>query len=171
MPDPDVPLYLPRPWLWLVRVLAMIAAVLLGALMVMTVTDIVARSLGLFSVYGIIELGRGTLLLIGCFGQAYVFAMRGHIVVDLISAAFPLAVSRVLDRVALVLAAVGLALLAWYMAQGGWDMHRSGERTETLLLSPLLTRLPAAAGLLVSAVTAVLLAVLDPPAMETVRDA
>lgn len=149
---------LPRPWAMLVLGLGLIAAAFLSALMVLTVFDIVVRASGLYSVYGIIELSRATLLLVGCFGQAYVFSRNAHIVVDFFTAAFPASVAAWLDRLSLVLAAVGLALLAWYMAHGAWEMHRSGERTETLHLSPMLARVPGAFGLLVSSITAILLA-------------
>ena len=157
---------LPRPWAKLVLLLGLIAAAFLAALMVLTVVDIVARSTGIFSVYGIIELSRATLLLVGCFGQAYVFSRQAHIVVDFFSAAFPQSVAVGLDRLSLVLAAIGLALLAWYMAHGAWEMHQTGERTETLQLSPLIARVPAAFGLLVSSVTAILLALAPPGARQ-----
>jgi len=149
---------LPRAWANLILALALIASAFLAVLMGLTVLDIVARSTGLFSVYGIIELSRATLLLVGCFGQAYVFARQAHIVVDFFTAAFPASVAAWLDRLSLVLAAVGLALLAWYMGHGAWEMHQSGERTETLHLSPMIARMPGAFGLLISSITAILMA-------------
>ena len=152
----DKPIDLPPFWLNLTWFMGLVAGVLLMVLMVLVVVDIIARSFGLFSVYGIIELSRATLLLVACLGQAWVFAMRGHIVVDLLTAAFPPGITRYLDAIGYLLAGVGAAAVGYYMIQGGWEMHQVGERSETLQLSPLVFRLPAAFGLFVSSVTALM---------------
>lgn len=155
---PEMFPYLPVPLQWVIRIMAGISGAFLMLLTLVTMTDIFARSLGLFSIYGVIELSRGTLLLIACLGQPWVFASRGHIVVDLMTSGLPLPATRSLDAVGYFLAGLGLLVLAWYMSVGGWEMHMSGERSETLHLSPLLFRVPATVGLLVAALTAIIVA-------------
>ena len=127
-------------------------------MMVLVVVDIAARTIGLFSIYGIIELNRSTLLLVACLGQAWVFAVRGHIVVDLVTSGLPDDVVKYLNALGYFVAGLGAAFIAWYMVLGGWEMHQVGERSETLNLSPLVFRIPAALGLLVSTVTAFMVA-------------
>lgn len=155
---PDIMSRLPRSLQFVIRLMALIAGGFLLLLTVLTVVDIAARYIGLFSIYGIIEVSQGTLLLIACFGQPWVFATQGHIVVDLLTSWLPQGATRALDAAGYLLAGLGLLLLAWYFAVGGWEMHLTGERTQTLGLSPLVFRVPAAFGLLVSAISAIFVA-------------
>ncbi|MCI5074895.1 TRAP transporter small permease subunit [Oricola sp.] len=149
---------LPRSLQIVIRVMALIAGGFLLLLTALTVIDITARSIGLFSIYGIIEVSQGTLLLIACFGQPWVFATQGHIVVDLLTSWLPARAARTLDAVGYFLAGLALLVLGWYVAVGGWEMHAVGERSQTLGLSPLLFRIPAALGLFVSAISAIFVA-------------
>ncbi|MEQ8449007.1 MAG: TRAP transporter small permease [Nitratireductor sp.] len=154
----DIMSSLPRSLQIVIRVMALIAGAFLLLLMALTVIDITARSIGLFSIYGIIEVSQGTLLLIACFGQPWVFATHGHIVVDLLSSWLPARTTRLLDAAGYFFAGLALLVLGWYVALGGWEMHQVGERSQTLGLSPLLFRLPAAFGLFVSAISAIVVA-------------
>jgi TRAP-type C4-dicarboxylate transport system permease small subunit len=156
--EQEFPEDLPLIWQRLTQALGLIAGLLLLVLMVLVVIDIAARSAGLFSIYGIIELSRSTLLLVACLGQAWVFAVRGHIVVDLVTSGLPDGVVKYLNAFGYVVAGLGAAFIAWYMVLGGWEMHQVGERSETLHLSPLVFRIPAAFGLVVSSVTALMVA-------------
>ena len=155
----DILSQLPKSLQIVIRAMALFAGALLLLLTAITVIDIIARSIGLFSIYGIIEISQGTLLLIACFGQPWVFATRGHIVVDLLTSWLPASTAHWLDAAGYFLAGLALLVLGWYIAVGGWEMHATGERSQTLALSPLVVRVPAAIGLVVSAISAVFVAV------------
>jgi TRAP-type C4-dicarboxylate transport system permease small subunit len=75
-----------------------LAGVTLVVLMLVTVVDIAARHLGLFTVRGIIEISTMAVVMIGFLALPYSFVLGGHIVVDLATLYFPPNVNRAIDK-------------------------------------------------------------------------
>jgi TRAP-type C4-dicarboxylate transport system permease small subunit len=146
---------LPPAWRKATVILAAFGAVALFVMMLVTLVDIVGRSLGLINIQGVIELSRIMVVLIGFFGLARCFSIDGHIVVDLFTQGMSRRKCRVLDAFWIVVSAVFLGIVLYYVLLSGVELHDSGERSENLGWSPLVFHLAAVIGGAIGCVTAV----------------
>jgi TRAP-type C4-dicarboxylate transport system permease small subunit len=146
---------LPRFLSRLDRVLAVIAGAALVYMMSMTVLDIIGRTLGIFTIHSGVEQTELMMVAIGFLGLALCLRVGGNIVVDVATQHLPVRINRLIDRFWLLTTAVTLAVLAWLVLRNGFELHASGQRTELLGISPLLSHLVAAAGMAVAVIVAV----------------
>lgn len=124
-----------------------IAGIALVFLMAITVLDIVARNLGLFSLRGTVELSTMAVVLIGFLALPYSFRLGGHIVVDLATTRVKARTNARIDALWLVLAAVLLAGVAWLMWGATLKSYRSNDLSLDLQLPMLVFWLPASVGM------------------------
>lgn len=91
-----------------------LAALLIGVIVVMVCYDVIGRNLGLKSLPWIVEVTEYTLPLVTLLAAPWLLYRAEHVRLDLLNNTLPPAALRVLDRLA---AAVGLAVCAvivWY---------------------------------------------------------
>ncbi|MBI1201331.1 MAG: TRAP transporter small permease subunit [Rhodopseudomonas sp.] len=138
--------------------LALLAGAALLYMMMLTVTDIVGRSFGLFTINSGIEQSELLMVVVCFFGLARCVQLEGHIVVDVATGHLPDRVNRLIDAFwHLVMAAV-VALLGYLVMSNGIALDRTGSATELLHLTPLIGHSIAAIGLGVTMVLALSLA-------------
>ena len=89
-----------------------VAGATLVVLMLITVTDIVARRVGIASVRGIVEISTMAVVLIAFLALANSFILGGHIVVDLATGHLSERTNRRIDAIWLAVAALCLTLIA-----------------------------------------------------------
>lgn len=142
----------------LAYILALIASAALLYMMMLTVTDIVARSLGLFTIDSGVEQSE-LLMVVVCFlGLARCVQLEGNIVVDVATGHLPDSINRLIDAFwHLVMAAV-VALLGYLVLRNGIALDKSGRATELLHISPLVGHSIAAMGMGVTMLLALSLA-------------
>ena len=121
------------------------AAVCIAAMMLLTVADVALRTFFNRPLHGTFELIE--LLLAGAFFFALpaAFLRDEHIVVDVIDARAPKAVSM-LKRVAGAIAFVLLFVLTWQGARAAYDTWSFGDVTMDLSLPRILYWIPVLAG-------------------------
>jgi TRAP-type C4-dicarboxylate transport system permease small subunit len=134
------------------------ASVPLAAMMLLTVADVVGRSVFARPIHGTYELVELLLTCTFFLALPAVFLRDGHVLVDVIDTRLPRAVPW-LKRIALVVAAVMLGIIAWR----GWLFARNslefGDVTSDLSLPLILYWIPLLAGIGGAAVAAVGMAV------------
>jgi TRAP-type C4-dicarboxylate transport system permease small subunit len=127
---------------------AIIAGLALLYMMSITVLDIVGRSLGLFTVGSGVEQTELMMVTLGFLGLARCLKVEGNIVVDVATAHLPKSVNARIDGFWLVVTALVLALLAWLVGRNGLRLDESGQRSELLGLSPLVSHSIAVIGMI-----------------------
>lgn len=117
----------------------------IAAMMLLTVADVVLRTLFNRPLHGTFELVE--LLLAGAFFLALPasFLRDDHIVVDVVDRAAPRAV-RSLRRIAGAIAVLLLAVLTWQGARAAYDTWTFGDVTMDLSLPRILYWIPVLAG-------------------------
>jgi len=124
-----------------------------------TVTDIAMRSVSNVGVPGTVDLMQLAVMWSALLSIPAAFLNDEHVAIDLFTKKLPARVQHALRLIALLLAAAALALLAWYGAQQAWREHMGGDSTQTLGLPFGLYWFPLLAGLGISALACVALAV------------
>ena len=122
--------------LWISRVMAAVAAVTLGVMMMVTVIDVCGRYFFLSPLTGAFELVGILLVVAGSFGMGYCQLNRGNIRINVIFDKLPLKVRLVLDIVAYIICITTVVMICW---QGSLRMYdyvfkELGGVTETLAL-------------------------------------
>lgn len=149
-------------WTALVKLdllLVVIAGIALLYMMSITVLDIVGRSLGLFTIGSGVEQTELTMVTLGFLGLARCLKAEGNIVVDVATSHLPKAINARIDAFWLVVTALVLALLAWLVWNNGIKLDGSGQRSELLGLSPLVTHSIAVIGMIAAIIVALMTAV------------
>lgn len=147
--------------------LAALASLSTIAIMIAITVDVVVRNLGGRSVPGLLEMSESALVATVFLGLAYAGATNAHVAVDLLTAALPKAVARVLIGISWV---VAIAVSAWFLVA---TFDRAIQSTETNELRQGLIDWPVwparwlivigFAAFLIVAVINVILVVLDKP--------
>lgn len=116
-------------------------------LMTVTVADIIARNLGLFTVRGVVELSTMAVVLIGFLALAYSFKLGGHIVVDLATMRLSARVNRRIDAFWLRVAGLCLGFVAVLMWNATFKSYRANDLSLDLQLPMVVFWLPASIGM------------------------
>ncbi|MHC5655546.1 TRAP transporter small permease [Stappia sp. ICDLI1TA098] len=111
------------------RVLHVLAALILLAMMLVTFVDVIGRYLFNAPLPGAFELTEVLLALVIFVGLPIVTARRDHVTVDLVTARLPRLPRAVLARLALAATAVILAILAWRLGISARDFSAYGDAT------------------------------------------
>lgn len=124
-----------------------LAGATLVALMIITVTDIIARRAGLFSVRGIVEISTMAVVLIAFLALANSFILGGHIVVDLATNHLSERTNRRIDAAWLAVAAACLSLIAYLMWHSTVKNYQDGAISLDLQVPMVIFWLPATVGM------------------------
>lgn len=138
----------------LARILSDIAGVVLVGMMLITVYDIFARSLGFGSFEPVVELTTMGVVVVASFGIAITTIRGGHVIIDLFTRNNKLSTNRYLDAFWLVFMGLMLALMAGLSLQEGVLLHGYGTVTEILNWSVLAYYAPPVLGWAVAALVA-----------------
>jgi TRAP-type C4-dicarboxylate transport system permease small subunit len=122
--------------LWISRIMAAIAAITLGVMMMITVIDVCGRYFFLAPLKGAFELIGIFLVVAGAFGMGYCQLQDGNIRINVIFDRFPLKGRIILDIIAYVICLVALILICWQGTLRMYDymFKELGSVTETLSL-------------------------------------
>ena len=137
---------------------AVIAGIALLYMMSITVLDIIGRSLGLFTIAAGVEQTELMMVTLGFLGLARCLKVEGNIVVDVATSHLPKTVNARIDAFWLVVTALVLALLAYLVWNSGVSADRSGQRSELLGLSPLVSHTIAVVGMIAAIIVAIMTA-------------
>lgn len=137
---------------------AAIAGLALLYMMSITVLDIVGRSLGLFTIGSGVEQTELMMVTLGFLGLARCLKAEGNIVVDVATSHLPKAINARIDAFWLVATALVLALLASLVWNNGIKLDGSGQRSELLGLSPLVSHSIAVIGMIAAIIAALITA-------------
>jgi TRAP-type C4-dicarboxylate transport system permease small subunit len=140
-------------------VLAAIAGFALLYMMSLTVLDIIGRSLRMFTIGSGVEQTELMMVTLGFLGLARCLRVEGNIVVDVATSHLPGAVNARIDAFWLVVTALVLALLAWLVLRNGIKLDESGQRSELLGISPLVSHSIAIIGMIAAIIVALMTAV------------
>jgi TRAP-type C4-dicarboxylate transport system permease small subunit len=124
---------------------AWLASAFLAAMMLLTVADVLGRSLFARPIHGTYELIELLLTYTFFFALPAVFLRDGHVLVDVIDGWLPRAVPW-LKRLALVLAAVMLGIITWRCALFAKNALEFGDVTSDLSLPLILYWIPLLLG-------------------------
>jgi len=116
---------------WLNKAMIYIAGVMLGAIVILTCSNIFLRVVwvpikGTFELVGYI----GAVAI--AFALGYTQIQKGHIAVDILVNRFPVPVQRTLRRINALMLMVLFALVAWQIFGHATTLWKTGEVTETL---------------------------------------
>jgi TRAP-type C4-dicarboxylate transport system permease small subunit len=136
------------------RLCCWVASAFLAAMMLLTVADVVGRSLLARPIHGTYELVELLLTCTFFFALPAVFLRDGHVLVDVIDSRVPRAVPW-LKRVALGVAAVMLGIIAWRCWLFAKNAVEFGDVTSDLSLPLILYWIPLLVGIGGAAVAAV----------------
>jgi TRAP-type C4-dicarboxylate transport system permease small subunit len=136
---------------------AWVASVFLAAMMLLTVADVLGRSLFARPIHGTYELVELLLTCTFFFALPGVFLRDGHVLVDVIDSWRPRAVPW-LKRIALVVTAVMLGIITWRCALFAKNALEFGDVTSDLSLPLILYWIPLLVGFGGAAVAAVVMA-------------
>jgi TRAP-type C4-dicarboxylate transport system permease small subunit len=136
---------------------AWVASVFLAAMMLLTVADVLGRSLFARPIHGTYELVELLLTCTFFFALPAVFLRDGHVLVDVIDSWRPRAVPW-LKRIALVVTAVMLGIITWRCALFAKNALEFGDVTSDLSLPLILYWIPLLVGFGGAAVAAVVMA-------------
>lgn len=138
------------------RGMAWLAGASLVGMVAVVVVDVAGRRLlpG-FSINGAIELAVVCVVLLGYFGLPWAYARNTHITVEIATTSVSERVRNRLDAFWSLVGALVAAFLCWQVLQAGIDLNATGQVSEILRMSPLVTYVPAAFGLAVTVVVAV----------------
>jgi TRAP-type C4-dicarboxylate transport system permease small subunit len=135
-----------------------VASVFLAAMMLLTVADVLGRSFLARPIHGTYELVELLLTCTFFFALPAVFLRDGHVLVDAIDSRLPRAVPW-LKRIALVVAAVMLGIIAWRCWLFARNALEFGDVTSDLSLPLILYWIPLLVGIGGAAVAALAMAV------------
>ncbi len=135
-----------------------VAAAFLAAMMLLTVADVLGRTLFARPIHGTYELIELALTCTFFFALPAVFLRDGHVLVDVVDGWLPRAVPW-LKRFGLVVAAVMLGIITWRCALFAKNALEFGDVTSDLSLPLILYWLPLLLGFGGAAIAAVVLAV------------
>lgn len=123
-----------------------VAGVVLVGTMLLTVYDIVARSLGFGSVESVVELTTMGVVIIAAFGIGITTIKGGHIIIDVFTSKNKVSTNRKIDAFWLTTMAVFLLMIAYLAIKEGLLLHSYGTETEVLRWSVLSYYLPPVFG-------------------------
>jgi TRAP-type C4-dicarboxylate transport system permease small subunit len=95
---------------------------------------------------------------LGFLGLARCLKVEGNIVVDVATSHLPRAINARIDAFWLVVTAFVLALLAWLVWSNGVKLDNSGQRSELLGVSPLVSHSIAVTGMAAAIIVALITA-------------
>jgi TRAP-type C4-dicarboxylate transport system permease small subunit len=127
------------------RLLGYIAAVFLAAMVLLTVADVVLRSVFSYPIRGMLELIELGLACTIFIALPAVFLRDEHLVVDVLKK------SRFFDRAGAVVSLVVLAFMGWMMLPNARNMIEFGDVTSDLSIPRLWYWVPVLFGVLASA--------------------
>jgi TRAP-type C4-dicarboxylate transport system permease small subunit len=139
-------------------VFAVVAGLALLYMMLLTVLDIIGRSLGVFTIGSGVEQTELMMVTLGFLGLARCLKVEGNIVVDVATSHLPKSVNARIDAFWLVVTALVLALLAWLVWNNGVRLDESGQRSELLGVSPLVSHSIAVVGMIAAIIVALMTA-------------
>lgn len=142
----------PRLMRLLSRILADVAGAVLAGMMLMTVYDIVARSLGFGSLEPVIELTTMGVVIVASAGLAITTLKAGHVVIDLFTRNNKPETNRRIDAFWLIVMAVMLGFMAVLAFREGMTLHGYHMTTEILRWSVLAYYIPPVFGWVLTAV-------------------
>jgi TRAP-type C4-dicarboxylate transport system permease small subunit len=135
-----------------------LAAAFLAAMMLLTVVDVVLRALAGRPIRGMFELVELLLTYTFFLALPAVFLRDEHIVVDIVDGVAPRRVP-LLRRIAEVIAIAVLAVMGWQSWLLARDSLALGDVTSDLALPKILYWIPVLAGIIGSAIVALVMAV------------
>jgi len=128
-----------------------IAAFFLAAMMLLTVADVVLRSLFSYPLRGMLELIELGLACTVFIALPAVFLRDEHLVVDVIDKLLKPSVVRILDLIGALLSVAVLAVMAWQMLPLARSMHEFGDVTSDLSIPKIYYWIPVLLGVVASA--------------------
>lgn len=128
------------------RLLGGAAAVFLCAMMMVTVADVVLRSLFAYPIFGTFDLVELFLVTLIFLGLAETFRREEHVAVDLVDHVAPGRVVALLRVLGALLAVVLLSLMLWHGVSPAWDTYVFGDRTLDLGIPRYLHWIPILLG-------------------------
>ena len=137
---------------------AVVAGLALFYMMSITVLDFIGRSLGLFTIGSGVEQTELMMVTLGFLGLARCLKVEGNIVVDVATSHLPKTINARIDAFWLVVTAAVLALLAWLIWNNGIKLDESGQRSELLGVSPLVSHSIAVIGMVAAIIVALITA-------------
>jgi TRAP-type C4-dicarboxylate transport system permease small subunit len=102
--------------LWVSRVMAAVAAITLGAMVIVAVIDVAGRSIFLRPLEGSFELGGILLVIAGTWGMGYCQIRRQNIRIDILATRFPVRMQKYVEVFVYIVCLATSALVAWRMA-------------------------------------------------------
>lgn len=136
----------PSAFTRLSRVFGDIAGAVLVGMMLLTVYDIVARTLGLGSVEAVVELTTMGVVIVASFGLAITTIKCGHVIIDLFTRHNRRETNRFLDAIWLIVMAGLLAVIGYLTLIEGILLHSENRTTEVLKWSVLALYVPPVVG-------------------------
>ena len=128
-----------------------LAAIFLAGMMLLTVADVVLRSLFSYPIRGLLELVELGLACTVFLGLPAVFLRDEHLVVDVIDQITRPSVVRALDLAGAVISFVLLAVMAWQMVPVARGMYEFGDVTSDLSIPKIYYWVPVLLGVVASA--------------------
>jgi TRAP-type C4-dicarboxylate transport system permease small subunit len=107
--------------------LAVIAGAIMGVIAVMIVYDVTIRNLGFQPPPHTLTLTEYCLLYVLMLGAPWLVRVKGHVYIELLSAAVPAAVGRWMARLVYLLCVVTCAIICWYAADATLVAFRRGD--------------------------------------------
>lgn len=151
--------YLERLLTYFAKILSAIAGVAMTALMLLTVTDIIGRNLGLFAVRGIIEIATMSVIFIGFLSLPLVYLKSMHIVVDLLSGKMSERINLWLEVFWSVVGGILVLICAGYMWLAAQRVYESNEFSADLQMPMIWLWVPACIGLTVAGICSIIVGV------------
>lgn len=107
-------------WLWdrFVDLMALVAAAMLIWLMVSVVTSVVMRNIGIQPFAWLFTSSEYAILYMTMLGAPWLVRERGHVHIELVTAALPDGVRRIVSRAVALACVVVCVILAWQ----GWEL-------------------------------------------------
>lgn len=133
------------------RFFGALGAVALGAMMMVTVADIVLRSFFGIAMQGVLELVELALACTVFLGLPAVFLLDQHLVVDVVDQYVPKRVTRALDLAGAVVSLGVLAVMGYLMVPLARTMYEFGDVTSALSLPKIFYWAPVLLGVFASA--------------------
>ena len=142
--------------IFLSKLLGSVAAAFLAAMVLLTVADVVLRSLFNTPIRGMLELIELGLACTIFFALPAVFLRDEHLVVDVMDHLARPATVRVFDFLGAVVSFVVLAFMGWYMVPVARDMYEFGDLTPDLSIPKIWYWVPVLFGVVASAAATLL---------------
>jgi TRAP-type transport system small permease protein len=116
------------------KIMAVIASIALGAMMLLTLGDVVGRYFFNTPIRGTWELVGLMLVFAGTWGLAYCQVKKAHIRVDVLLNIFPRKVREIINVISYLGGAIGFGLIAWRVALMARNYFVNDYVTDTLSL-------------------------------------